>query len=333
MQANLTLSYYVWDASWTSSYDLRLSKEAAGMELKHHASVLQNTGVDWKDVQLTLSTGNPNESNVKPVLQPFYLDYNMPVVAYNQYRGNDFQRKASGVLSDVAVVPSPNAGVRDSVMTDRDGVADYTERTDNMLREEYEIKLKYSILSDNQPHNVVIQSKALEATYTYSVVPKLDLDAFLMARVTDWESLHLVPGKARIYFDGSYSGETMINPHNASDTLQINLGRDKNIVVTRVKLRDKSKEKILSDQRFTTKAYEITVRNTRALPIRIVIEDQVPVTKQPDIKIENLDQGTAEYSPGSGKLLWDFTLKPKENKRLVFGYEVRSPKDKVLNGY
>ena len=59
MVSEVSLTYFVNAAGWTASYDLRASKESQSVEIKHRATVYQNTGIDWKDVLLTLSTGDP----------------------------------------------------------------------------------------------------------------------------------------------------------------------------------------------------------------------------------------------------------------------------------
>jgi uncharacterized protein (TIGR02231 family) len=163
------------------------------------------------------------------------------------------------------------------------------------------------------------------------VVPKLDVDAFLIARVTEWEDMNLIAGSARVYFDNSYIGESYINPRNTNDTLQLNLGRDKSIVVTRNKLKDKCKDKSFSDKHLLTRVYEINIRNTKNIPIRMVVEDQLPVTKEQNIKIEYTENSDAKFNPETGKLLWDFNLKPRDSKRLIFSFEISSPKDKPLS--
>jgi uncharacterized protein (TIGR02231 family) len=348
MMAEITLVYFVNAAGWTASYDLKASKESQSIDLKHRATVFQNTGLDWKEVFLTLSTGNPNQTNIKPILTPQFLTFDAPMV-YRDYRLEEQRGRAASPKRAQSPVYQSNANIANSApveeakeldeivvtkaeIADKDGVADFTKVNQNMMRIEYEIKLKYTIESDNKPHNVVIQSKTMPAQYSYSVVPKLDLDVFLMARVTDWEDMNLIPGTARVYFDNSYIGESYINPRNTTDTLQLNLGRDKSIVVTRNKVKDKCKDKSFSDNHLLTRVYEIVVRNTKNIPIRMVVEDQMPVTKEQDVKIEYTEESGAKFNPETGKLLWDFNLKPKDNKRLVFSFEVKAPKSKPLAG-
>lgn len=330
--AQVNLSYFVPNAGWSVSYDLRASKDLPTIDLRHKASVYQNTGVDWKDVLLTLSTGNPSASNVKPVLSPYFINYEQPIV-YQNYNQNALRNQ------NVMPTSAARAGMKMTEAEDakkeyappRDA-SDFVTVSEGMLRVEYEIKLRYTIESDNKPHNVSIQNKTIPAIYNYSVIPKIDLDPFLIARLTGWEDMNLIQGQARIYFDGSFIGETTINPKNTNDTLQLNLGRDKSIAVTRVKVKDRSKERILSDMKVVTKTYEIKIRNTKSTPIRLVVEDQLPVTQDASIKIEKLEDSNATtFNAETGKLTWDFRLSSRDTKTLIFSYEVRYPKEKVLN--
>ncbi|MBK8427007.1 MAG: DUF4139 domain-containing protein [Lewinellaceae bacterium] len=323
---DISINYFVEEAGWVPAYELRATNNATDIELKHRAGVYQNSGIDWKDVLLTLSTGNPNESSVKPVLPPFVLQYEQYLALQNRKTAKD----ALASKPQSGMVRSDDMKESEESAADIDGVFDYTTVTENALRVEYEISLKYTIASDVQSHQVIIQNRKIPAQYNYSVVPKLDPDVFLMARLTDWEDLNLVAGTARIYFDGSYVGQTAINPGSTNDTLLLNLGRDKSIVVKRIKLKDKSKEKVLNENRMVTKTYEITVRNTKSIPIRLIVEDQMPISSDPSIKITYEEYGKASFNPDTGKLIWDFKLDPKESKKMNFTYEVKYPKDRLL---
>ncbi len=360
--SEINISYFVAQAGWTPSYDLRASKESPLIELKHRASVYQQTGIDWKNVSLVLSTGNPNQNNERPTLNPFFIGFQQVIInatgsvgflpsGKNQKLGqSQYQHDlapniqlANGnySIATPSGVKMPSEAGRDADGANGKNFGENAERdlnefinvNENMLRVEYDIALKYSIESDGKARNVTIQTKSIPTTYTYSVIPKLDPDVFLMARITDWEDMNLVPGAARIYFDNSFVGTSYINPQNTNDTLQLNFGRDKSIVVNRTKVKDKCREKMLNDNKFSAKTYEITIRNTKSTPIRLIVEDQMPVTKEPDIKIDYTENSNAtKFNPETGKLTWDLNVKSKDSKKLTFSYEVKHPKDKVVTG-
>lgn len=72
---NLDISYITNSASWQPFYDLRTENITAAIDLAYKAKVTQSTGIDWKKVKLTLSSGNPNQNNVAPLLQAWFLRY------------------------------------------------------------------------------------------------------------------------------------------------------------------------------------------------------------------------------------------------------------------
>jgi TonB-dependent SusC/RagA subfamily outer membrane receptor len=71
----LDISYITNSASWQPFYDLRAENITASIDLAYKAKVTQTTGIDWKKVKLTLSSGNPNQNNVAPLLQAWFLSY------------------------------------------------------------------------------------------------------------------------------------------------------------------------------------------------------------------------------------------------------------------
>ncbi|MBL0047744.1 MAG: mucoidy inhibitor MuiA family protein [Bacteroidetes bacterium] len=323
---NIDINYFVRNAGWTPSYDLRATSANTNLKLDHKASVYQNSGIDWNDAALTLSTGTPNQGNTKPELNTNYLNYY--VARSYSYSG----ATAAPSMNTMSIKSTADAKYLDREEVQSKTTADYTVVVENPIRVDYEIKLKYSIPSDSKTHMVVVQSKEVPSSFVYSAIPKLDPNAFLVAKVTDWESMNLIPGAARIYFDGGYIGETSINPQEMEDTLQLNMGRDKSTLMERKKLKDKSKEKTFNNDRVLTYTYEITLRNTKSASIKLEIEDQIPVSQNEEINVALLESTHAELDEATGKLKWNINLKPKEVRKLSFTYEVKYPKNKQLAG-
>ncbi|NQW42801.1 MAG: DUF4139 domain-containing protein [Bacteroidetes bacterium] len=331
---NLSLKYYVGSAGWMPQYDIQAVSGKDKIQLVYRAQVYQNTGLDWKDVALTLSTSNPTLSNTKPILSEWNLFFgypnsyvndmykNAPVTNYNNL-GRAQMNKKSLKLEDAAK--------DDAELNEIPTVPLFTVN-DNFLRTEYEIKTKYSIASDNKAHNVIINNLEIPVSLAYLAVPKLDKDAFLMGKIVDWEDLNLIPAAAKIYFDESYIGTTTIDPVSTKDTLYINLGRDKSIIVKRQNIKEKCKEQTLGEYKTITKTIEITVRNTKGIELDFEIEDQIPITTDPNIKITLIDSDNATYNPVTGKLTWPKNIKPKDTKKVRFTFEVKYPKDKFISG-
>ncbi len=200
------------------------------------------------------------------------------------------------------------------------------------LNTEFDISLPYTVNSSNQPTLVDIRSYEVNATYQYAVAPKLDANAFLMAKATGWEEYSLLPGEANIFFEGTFVGKTFVDPNSIKDTLSVSLGRDQRIVVKREKVKDFTSRKAIGANIRETYAYEISVRNTKQEAIRILVEDQVPVTQNNQIEVTVADTGGASYNKDTGKLNWSWTIQPNDTKKSTFKFEVKYPKDKQISG-
>ena len=185
--------------------------------------------------------------------------------------------------------------------------------------------------SDGKGHVIALQSEQLKTKYNYLIIPKLEQSAFLIARITDWEKINLLPGNANIYFNNTYVGKTYLNPLTLSDTLSVSMGRDRSIEVKRELLADKSTDKILNAKAHKTMSYTIDVRNTKAIGIEIILKDQVPLSSDDDVKVEVLEQSAAQLNEDTGILTWRETLASKQKKTWTFGFEVSYPKDEPLS--
>ncbi len=324
---DLDVSYVVANAGWYPIYDLRAINTKSPVQLSYKANVFQSTGEEWKNVKLKLSTANPNQSGLKPELSSWFLDFYQPIaygLEMKKYKaGAPAARSAASMdMKEETVMAAPVA----------ESVADYVSTIQTTLNTEFDISLPYSVLSASKPTVVDIRNYEMKSDYTYSVAPKLDIDAFLLARATGWEEFNLLPGEANIFFEGTFVGKSFIDPNNIKDTLSVSLGRDKRIVVKREKLKDLTSRNFIGSTKKENYTYEISVRNTKSENIKILVEDQIPVSQNSQIEISLQDMGGAKYDKIRGKLVWELELKPNEARKLVYKFEVKYPKDKQING-
>ena len=82
-RADFNISYYVKNAGWYPSYDIRSNSTKEPLQLSYKANIFQNTKEEWKNVPVTLSSANPNRSNVAPHLKTYWLDYGLSAPTYN----------------------------------------------------------------------------------------------------------------------------------------------------------------------------------------------------------------------------------------------------------
>ena len=81
---NLDINYITNNASWKPFYDLRTESVKEPINMMYKAQVSQTTGIDWKKVKLTLSSGNPNQNNQAPQLDAWFLRYIHPMRVITQ---------------------------------------------------------------------------------------------------------------------------------------------------------------------------------------------------------------------------------------------------------
>ena len=170
----------------------------------------------------------------------------------------------------------------------------------------------------------------MPATYEYYTAPKLDEAAYLTARIADWEAYDLLSGQANLFFEGTYVGQTFLNTAATEDTLVVSLGQDPGIVVERTKERTFAEQQFLGNRQTATRAFSIEVRNTKRVPVTIVVDDQVPVSTTEQIDVREVEAGGAAYDAATGRLRWRLDLAPGEAETLRFGYEVRYPKNRRI---
>ncbi|HRB72135.1 MAG TPA: DUF4139 domain-containing protein [Flavobacterium sp.] len=319
----LDVSYLTNNARWSPFYELRADNIASPVNMLYKAQVVQNTGVDWRKVKLTLSSGIPNQNNQAPVINPWFLAYQQIYPAVPQVKANHDR------LEEVAVSA---VGIRGkaSGLQARSTVSDYTMINENQLNVSFDIDIPYDILSNGKTHSVSLKEIKLPATYKYYAAPKLDKESFLLAEITDYGKYNLLKGEANIIFEGMYVGKTLVNPGQTSDTLNLSMGRDKKVVITREKVVDKSGVKFLSTKKEQTFTYDITIRNNKKESILLKLEDQYPLSSDKEIEIELKQKEGAKVNSETGLLSWEFHLKPNETKKIRISYTVKYPKDKII---
>lgn len=320
----MNISYLIQNAGWIPLYDLRSDGLTSKINLTYKAQVFQNSGLDWDNVKLNISTNNPYQNKTKPTLHPWYVDY----YAYRNDMYNIPQVATKKAEAERAMSYTNTGAVLDEKDVDSRTAAEFVQTIRQLTSAEFRIDLPYSIKSNNEQHMVLIKIADLDANYKYFTVPKLDQSVYLVAQLSKLDELGLVPAQANIFFDGSYVGETYIDPTTMEDTLNLSLGRDPNIIVKRTLLKKDCKEKIVGDKVEKTQSYAIEVKNLKANNIELVIQDQLPITQNGEITIEALDLGKGELNSQTGMIEWKLDLKSKESKTVNFSFKVKSSKDK-----
>jgi uncharacterized protein (TIGR02231 family) len=320
---SLEISYLTNNASWAPFYDLRADNVTAPINMMYKAQVVQNTGIDWKKVKLTLSSGLPNQNNQAPTVNPWFLRYQP-----QQYKGE--ADDAQPQLNEVVVV-AMGIKRKDKAIGYNSSISNYTTISENQLNVSFDIDIPYDISSNGKTHSVALKEIKLPATYKYYAAPKLDKEAFLLAEITEYGKYNLLKGEANIIFEGMYVGKTMVNPNQTSDTLNLSMGRDKKVSIKREKVVDKSGTKFLSSKKEQTFTYDLIIRNNKKEAVSMKLEDQYPLSTDKEVEVELTQKDGAKANAETGILTWDLDLKPNETKKIRMSYIIKYPKNKVID--
>lgn len=348
----LKLNYVASDAGWAPSYDLICEDVGKNIDLKYRAKVFNNTNVDWKNVKMKLSTSDPMKSAAAPVLEKWALNFDN---GYG-YNNNAYQQQQSQYYSNPSAGQSlesqnlANSAPAPATVTTNGANAytwssnnDYSKTTQDVkvpvqynqiqvseLSAEFEIKSPYDIPADGKPYIVDVTSYNLPATFQYSCVPKMEKEAFLLARITGWEDLDLVEGQANVYFGGTYVGQSYIYTRSVDDTLDLSFGRDQKLVVTRTKLKEFNNEKSSAMTKKETYSYEINIKNTRKTDVVVELQDQIPVSQDAEIVVDASEISKGILDPATGIISWNMSIKAGETQKVILTYSVKYPKNKSV---
>ena len=320
---NLGISYIVSDAGWVPSYDLRAQSVKKPLEMVYKGKIYQNTGQDWKNVKLFVSTYRPSYNQDRPILSPLYVAEYTPYNSQAEVSGYKLKKEISAanayqMREDIAAKPSqvPIATVSDSQM--------------NVI---YELNYNQTIVSQEKEQYVILDKKQLDAAYKYHTVPKLNNQVFLMAFVKNWQNLNLINGEANIYFDDNYIGNTNITSSYVKDEFPISLGADERITVKRIKLEDKTSQKAMNANKWETESYQISIRNNTKENIELEVLDQLPISENSKILVKTLGLDGGNLDDKTGSVLWNKNIGSGNSEKIMFSYEVKYPKDIKIRYY
>ena len=330
-KATLRVTYAVRNARWVPLYDARLDTGAKdrkpALELVRRAEITQNTGEDWSNVALAVSTLRTARGGNAP-------DLNSLVVQYPQVLR---PAAAAGAGMNYSASPMPSAR---SVMTKLAEAA--PERADEQeaaveaggFQVMFKIPGRVSLSASEGTRSLRVSTVNIAPDLAVRSAPVRDPTAFLEASFKQGEDAPLLPGRVAIYRDGVFVGRGQMAAASKDETVRLGFGADDKVKIERsvVKRNEGSAGLIVTTSKTDERSFKTSVRNGHDFPIRIAIEDQLPVSENEDIAVEMLPATTPPTATNirdkRGVLEWAFEAKPGEVRDISFAWRVRWPKDK-----
>lgn len=408
------VEFYTKNAGWFPVYDIKVNSVEKPMILNYRANIYQSTGIDWKNVNLKLSSANPEIIDILPEMKIYYLDYGLQPPSYDKNKPVKVSGKVTSA-DDNLPLPGVNVMIKNSnigTVTDANGFyeitipsfAEYlvfsfigmepqehlidnsyinvnlissqmklqevvvinddvsldrelmgsvagvqvrkskeplrirgtssipvqTEVSKRQSNVEFAIKKPFSVPSDSKNHALEIDAFEVLADFTYHTFPKIKPVVLLNAQVVNWEQMSLLDGEANLFFEGTFTGKNLLTLQSFSDTLNIPLGNDREILVKREEDKKFSSSKFLGSKKATTRSWKITVRNNKNVSVKIELSDQIPVTTNEEIEVSDIELQGGKLEEETGKVTWSLTLSPGEQVEKVLSYTVKHPRNRRL---
>jgi uncharacterized protein (TIGR02231 family) len=328
-KARLELSYRVPGASWQPAYDANVDTASAAkprLDFVRRATVTQRTGEDWSDVSLAVSTVRVAGGTAAPDMQTQRIAFYEPplpppeLAAKATGAPRPVGRAATEAPASMAAAVPPQIAASERPATLESGAFQAT----------YQVPGRLSVPGDGTPKSFVLSSRGITPTTTIKTVPALDPTAFVEGHFTNDDDAPILPGDVRVRRDGTFVGRGHVGLVPPGDALDVGFGADDKVKVTRLPVRRKENEPTWFGQTKTeTREFRTSVKNLHDFPVRVTVIDQVPVSENTAIVVEQLPQTTPptekQVADKRGVMSWTYDLAPGETKEIRLAYRMKWP--------
>jgi uncharacterized protein (TIGR02231 family) len=335
--ASFRVTYTVRGARWAPLYDARLDTGSRdrkpALELTRRAEIVQQSGEDWSDVALAVSTVRTAKGGNAPELASLLVRYAEPprplASPAQPAPSAQFRVRSSGVMAERDVL-SESAVAGHLKADESEAVADT-----GGFQAVFRIPGRVSVATNEGAKSFRISTAAIAPDLLVRSAPALDAAAYLEASFKQADEAPLLPGRIALYRDGIFVGRGQMALTPKDETLRLGFGVDDKIKVVRTMLRkNESSSGLITTTKTDEREFKITVRNGHDAPIRITVEDQLPVSEIDDVKVETLPSTTQPTERDTrnrrGVLAWSFTAAAAELHEIAFGWRVRWPAGKPI---
>jgi hypothetical protein len=297
--SDLALTYVAGQAGWIPIYDI-YSNNNKSVKMNYRAKILNNTGLDWNNIKVTVTTADPLEYYSAPDLEPMIVNSRSDF--RNNNNNNDYKKN-----------------LKNQIIEEEEILVPEREITFNLGK-------AYTFRTGLTPWFVDVTSFDLSPEYFYRSAPKKEEAVYSIARIKDWERLNLLDGEANLYNNGAFLGKTYLKPGEIDEQLELPLGIVDNIYIKHKLVKEYSSKKFFSGNTVASFDYEIKVKNISAEKVTVEVLDQVPVSGVSSVKTDltEMTEG-GEKEDATGKIVWKLEMNPSNEKILSLKYSISYP--------
>lgn len=322
---DLALSYAVAGARWTPSYDARLRPADRNVDLGYFGVIRQNTGEDWNNVKLTLSTARPSLGGAAPALQPWIIDVAAPppppaMPAPVARAEMQTKRAPRAYAPEEAAAPEPALQAADFATAQIQNAATSAS---------FQISNPATLLSDNTAQRVAIATAKLPATVQYQSTPALRESVYLTAQASNNTDFPFLAGPLNTFLDDAFVASSAMKAVMPGEKLELAMGADDGISIKRQLVNRYTESTGFSGSgKRVTYEYKITVKNNKATKEQVSFKDRLPVSRNEKIVVKLISPSDRDIKrEDDGKLAWEWELEPGNSRETVLKFSVDYPGD------
>lgn len=327
---DLNVSYAVAGARWTPSYDARLRPADRSVDLGYFGVIRQNTGEDWNNVKLTLSTARPALGGGAPKLNPWIID----VAAPPPPMPAPVAAAAPAMRPEPRARQSPKAAYAEAAAADMAPVLEEAKVSTAEVQSEatsasFQIRQPATLPSDNSTQRVAITTAKLPATLQYQSTPALREAAFLTALASNNTEYPFLAGTLNTFLDDAFVAASSMKPVMPGEKVELALGADDGISIKRQLVNRFTESTGFSGNgKRVTYEYKITVKNNKATKEQVSFKDRLPISRNEKIEVKLLSPADRDIKrEDDGVLVWNWDMEPGKSRDAVLKFSVDYPGD------
>jgi uncharacterized protein (TIGR02231 family) len=327
---DLNVSYAVAGARWTPSYDARLRPADRSVDLGYFGVIRQNTGEDWNNVKLTLSTARPALGGGAPKLNPWIID----VAAPPPPMPAPVAAAAPAMRPEPRARQSPKAAYAEAAAADMAPVLEEAKVSTAEVQSEatsasFQIRQPATLPSDNSTQRVAITTAKLPATLQYQSTPALREAAFLTALANNNTEYPFLAGTLNTFLEDAFVAASSMKPVMPGEKVELALGADDGISIKRQLVNRFTESTGFSGNgKRVTYEYKITVKNNKATKEQVSFKDRLPISRNEKIEVKLLSPADRDIKrEDDGVLVWNWDMEPGKSRDAVLKFSVDYPGD------
>ena len=330
------LSYMIYGATWHPMYDIRAWSDTNEVEVIFMAQVSQQTGEDWENVDLVLSTARPSEGANPPQLAAWYLNVIVPGRDAHLRGGRAGESldiaKGIDVTDALRLVPGMVAPMEQAITQYSSAMVQTQSISTSFVLINKEI-----IPSNKEFKKVPVKSISFKAETENYIVPRFTEAAYLKASVKSNVDFPLLAGQANVFFDKNFVSTSYLPNVLTDETFDLFFGINEGIKIKRQLLKKYTDEAgLMSEKRRVEYEYEITAQNYTKTSQKLIVLDQIPVSQNEKIEVKLItvrpDPKYEVDDKARGFLRWVSQLNSGEKMECGFKYQVKYPLDVAITG-